>query len=41
MRTSEIKNEIDYIKKWEGKINQKELKYKKMNVYMSFNNLKL
>ena len=28
MRTDEIKNEIDEIRKWEEKINQKDLKYK-------------
>ena len=27
MRTNEIKNEIDEIKKWEDKIKRKELKY--------------
>ena len=28
MRTNEIKNEIEDIKKWEEKINRKDLKYK-------------
>ena len=28
MRTDEIKNEIDEIRKWEEKINRKDLKYK-------------
>ena len=27
MRNNEIKNEIDEIKKWEGKIKRKDLKY--------------
>ena len=39
MRTDEIKNEIDEIKKWEEKINRKDLKCK-TNVYMIFNILK-
>ena len=34
MRTDEIKNEIDEIKKWEEKIERKDLKYK-TNKYLS------
>ena len=34
MRTDEIKNEIDEIKKWEEKIERKDLKYK-INKYLS------
>ena len=33
MRTDEIKNEIDEIKKWEEKIERKDLKYK-TNIYI-------
>ena len=33
MRTDEIKNEIDEIRKWEEKINRKDFKYKK-NKYL-------
>ena len=40
MRTGEIKNEIDEIRKWEEKINRKDLKYKNRNIYMILNNLK-
>ena len=40
MRTNKIKNEIDEIRKWEGKIKQKDLKYETINIYMVFNNLK-
>ena len=31
MRTNEIKNEINNIKKWKNKTNQKDLKYKTKN----------
>ena len=41
MRTKEIRNEIDEIKKWEDKIKQKDLKYETNKyVYMNFKNLK-
>ena len=32
MRTNEIKNEIDEIKKWEEKIKRKDLKYEKIYI---------
>ena len=45
MRTKEIKNEIDEIKKWEQKIKRRDLKCdqkkkKKKNRYMIFSNMK-
>ena len=33
MRNNEIKTEIDEIKKWEEKIRQKDLVYKKIYIY--------
>ena len=39
MQTNEIKNEIYEIKKWEEKIKQKDLKYKK-NTHMTLSNMK-
>ena len=39
MRTNEIKNEIDEIKKMEDKFKQKDLK-NKTNIYITFNILK-
>ena len=33
MRTNEIKNEIDEIKKWEQKIKRKDLKYEIKSIY--------
>ena len=41
MRTNEIKNEIDEIKKWEEKIKRKDLIYKaKKYKYTIFNKMK-
>ena len=41
MRTNEIKNVIDEIKKWEENIKRKDLKYEtKKNTYIIFNNMK-
>ena len=39
MKTNEIKHEIYEIKKWEEKIKQKDLKYKK-NTHMTLSNMK-
>ena len=39
MRTDQIKNEINEIRKQEEKIEEKDLKYK-TNIYMIFKNLK-
>ena len=35
MKTNEIKNEIDEIKKWEEKIKRKDLKYEKIYIWFS------
>ena len=35
MRTNEIKNEIDEIKKWEEKIKRKDLKYETIYIWFS------
>ena len=40
MRTNEIKNEIDEIKKWEGKINWKDSKYETKNYIYDFQQYK-
>ena len=40
MRINEIKNEIGEIKKWEEKIERKDLKYKTKNTHMIFSNMK-
>ena len=40
MRTDETKNEINEIKKWEGKIKGKGFKNKKKNKKMIFSNMK-
>ena len=40
MRINKIKNEINKIKKWGKKFNEKILKYKKINIYIIFNKLK-
>ena len=40
MRTNEIKNEMDEIKKWEEKINRKDLKYETKNTHLLFRNMK-
>ena len=40
MRTNEIKNEIDEIRKWKKKINKKTQNIKQINIYMIFKNLK-
>ena len=43
MRTNQIKNEIDEIKKWQKKIQQRDLKYetkKQTNTYFIFSNMK-
>ena len=40
MRTDEIKNEIDEIRKWEETLNKKTYNIKQINIYSIFNNLK-
>ena len=40
MGTNEIKNGIYKIKKWEDKINRRDLKYNTKNAHMIFNNMK-
>ena len=40
MRTNEIKNELDEIKKWEEKIKRKDLKYETKKIYTTSSNMK-
>ena len=40
MRNNKIKNEIDEIRKWEEKINRKDLNLKQINIYIILNNMK-
>ena len=40
MRTNEMKNETDEIKKWKEKIKREDLKYKTKKYTMIFSNIK-
>ena len=39
-RTNEIKNEMDEIKKWKGRIKRKDLMEMQININVIFNNVK-